>query len=187
MATHRVHAEVGEAYFCTITCHEWLPLFEEAQAYESVYNWFRHLTKADCRIHGYVIMPNHIHVVLNNVRQNSSLNQLVAEGKRFMAYDIVRNLMKMNKTTLLSTLAVGVDANELRKGKKHQVFKPSFDARTCDNERMLLKRLEYMHSNPLKGKWSLVTDFTAYPHSSAVCYELGIDQRGVLTHYRDVG
>jgi len=27
-------------YFITFTCSNWLPLFEQANAYDSVYNWF---------------------------------------------------------------------------------------------------------------------------------------------------
>ena len=43
MSLHTQHKENSEVYFCTVTCYKWLPLFEEAQTYYSVYRWFDHL------------------------------------------------------------------------------------------------------------------------------------------------
>ena len=33
--------------------------------------------------------------------------------------------------------------------------------------------LDYIHHNPVSGKWRLAEDFTKYPHSSAGFYECG--------------
>jgi hypothetical protein len=57
--------------------------------------------------------------------------------------------------------------------KIHQVFRLSFDARICANEKMVEQKLDYIHHNPVRGKWNLVDDFVKYPHSSAAFYELG--------------
>ena len=35
------------------------------------------------------------------------------------------------------------------------------------------RTLDYIHGNPVQGKWSLVNDFVEYPYSSARFYELG--------------
>ena len=185
MATHRQHTELHETYFCTLTCYRWLPLLEEANAYEAVYTWFEHLQKTDCLILGYVIMPNHIHTLLFPTNPDKPLNRLVREGKRFMAYAIVRKLKTLEKHSLLQQLREGVQANERKKGKKHQVFRLSFDARLCFTEKMLEQKLDYIHHNPVSGKWNLVDDFTRYLHSSAAYYELGSPNRYV-THYRKV-
>lgn len=187
VATHRLHTEIHQTYFCTFTCHKWLPLIEDADAYESVYRWFAHLKKDDCLLFGYVIMPNHIHAMLHPTQNAKTLNRLVGEGKRFMAYDIISKLKQLVRTDLLARLEVDVDVNERRKGKKHQVFIPSFDARVCDNERSIEQRLEYLHANPIKGKWNLAADYLSYRHSSAAFYETGVDDRNVVTHYKDVG
>jgi hypothetical protein len=48
--------------------------------------------------------------------------------------------------------------------------------------------LDYIHHNPVKGKWSLVDDFAKYPYSSASFYELGKENEMVgLIHYKDAG
>jgi hypothetical protein len=54
--------------------------------------------------------------------------------------------------------------------KKHQVFRLSFDARSCVDQKMIEQNLDYIHSNPIKGKWNLAKYFLSYPHSSARFY-----------------
>ncbi len=185
MSTHIIHDKINTTYFCTITCYRWLSLFHEADSYDAVYKWFKHLKKDDCHILGYVIMPNHIHILLHPTNSKKILNDLVSEGKRFMAYSIVGKLKKLEKSKLLEQLADGVQENEKKKGKKHQVFRLSFDARECFTEKMLEQKLDYIHHNPVKGKWSLADDFTDYKHSSAAFYELAVDN-DYITHYKEL-
>jgi hypothetical protein len=173
-------------YFCTITCYKWLPLFEEAQAYEVVYNWFSHLLEYKCFVLGYVIMPNHLHVLIYHANEHTLLNRLVGEGKRFMAYAIVNSLKVKNKQMLLNQLAKGVQEQEKVKGKKHQVFRLSFDARLCFNEKMVEQKLDYMHNNPVTGKWMLAASYIDYPHSSALYYETGKQQMFEVVHYKSL-
>ncbi len=185
MSTHTLHSEINETYFCTLTCYKWKSLFEEANAYSAVYTWFEHLKRDNCHIIAYVIMPNHLHCLVTPTKPQKTLNKLVSEGKRFMAYAIVKNLIELRKWSILEELEAGVQESERRKSKKHQVFRLSFDARQCHSEKMLEQKLDYIHTNPVKGKWSLVDDFTDYPHSSASFYEL---QKGnkFITHYKDL-
>ena len=81
---------------------------------------------------------------------------------------------------------MGVEKKERLIGKLHQVFRLSFDARKCFSEKMIEQKLEYIHHNPVKGKWDLVKDFTSYPHSSAAFYELGLQEKFEITHYKDL-
>jgi REP element-mobilizing transposase RayT len=187
VSQHVEHREAHEVYFCTITCFQWLPLIEEAQAYYAVYRWFEHLRNDGCKVVAYVIMPNHFHVLLYPTHAGTSLNKLVGEGKRFMAYDIVRNLERSGKQALLNVLHEGVEPKEKLRGKKHQVFQLSFDARKCFDEKMIEQKLDYIHHNPVAGKWSLVDDYTRYPHSSAGYYELGEVGKFEVLHYKDLG
>jgi REP element-mobilizing transposase RayT len=70
--------------------------------------------------------------------------------------------------------------------KIHQVFKPSFDARLILDEKMLFQKMDYIHNNPVRGKWNLVSDFVLYPHSSAAFYELGASYQFPITHYSKI-
>jgi hypothetical protein len=52
------------------------------------------------------------------------------------------------------------------------VFEPSFDAKAISSITFLNQKLDYIHHNPVMGKWHLCEDFTDYEHSSAAFYEL---------------
>ena len=184
---HTLQQKSDTTYFCTITCYRWLPLFSESNCYDSVYRWFEHLKNDGCYVVAYVIMPNHLHVLLHLVHKGTSLSHLVGPGKRFMAYDIVNALERLKKHDLLTIMKNGVQAKEKMKGKKHQVFRLSFDSRECDTEKMMLQKLYYIHQNPVRGKWLLVDDFADYEHSSACFYELNKPARFPVTHYADLG
>jgi REP element-mobilizing transposase RayT len=187
LSLHTEHSEINEVYFCTVTCYKWFSLFEQAQAYNSVYRWFDYLKNDGCLLIGFVIMPNHFHVLLYPTHSGTSLSKIVGDGKRFMAYDIVNALKKSGQDQVLQLLKDGVEAKEKLKGKKHQVFRLSFDARKCFSEKVIEQKLEYMHHNPVQGKWNLADDFTKYIHSSARFYELGELGRAPLFHYKDLG
>ncbi|MBK9226107.1 MAG: hypothetical protein IPL67_03360 [Ignavibacteria bacterium] len=40
-------------------------------------------------------------------------------------------------------------------------------------EKFIRQKLNYMHKNPVSGKWKLVENYLDYIHSSARFYELG--------------
>jgi REP element-mobilizing transposase RayT len=105
MSTHELKDEVHQTYFCTVTCNRWLQLFKEADAYSAVYKWFTYLEEHDkCIVAGYVIMPNHLHTLIHYMNEEKSLNKIVGEGKRFMAYAIVNKLKRFNKINLLNII-----------------------------------------------------------------------------------
>ena len=102
-----------------------------------------------------------------------------------MAYGLVKRLKQNEKNEFIKRLAAGVQASEKEKGKKHQVFRLSFDAKECDSTVMVEQKLDYIHHNPVNGKWSLVEDYADYQHSSAGYYELN-DINKYVTDYEEV-
>ena len=45
-----------------------------------------------------------------------------------------------------------------------------------------IQKLEYTHTNPVKGLWQLVMDDISYYYSSARFYETGVDDFGFLNN-----
>lgn len=160
-------------YFITFTCHRWLSLIEIVNGYDLVYKWFNILSARGHAITGYVIMPNHLHLLLHYVSGRQSLNTIVGNGKRFMAYDIIKRLENQKETRLLTKLGLDVCAADKRRGKKHEVWKDSFDVKSCRTEKFVLQKLNYIHKNPCAGKWKLAASPIDYPHSSASFYISG--------------
>ena len=49
----------------------------------------------------------------------------------------------------------------------HQVFRLSIDAKAVEGEDSIHGVLDYIHHNPISGKWNLVTDYIDYEYFSA--------------------
>jgi REP element-mobilizing transposase RayT len=160
-------------FFITFTCHKWLPLLEQTNSYDLVYNWFNYLKKQNHRIAGYVIMPNHLHMLIDFSKSAKKINTIVGDGKRFMAYELINRLDQASKTDILQQLEKAVSAKDKNNGKKHEVWKESFDWKYCETIKFAYQKLIYMHNNPCAGKWKLVEDITKYEHSSARYYISG--------------
>ena len=187
MSVRREIHEYDGIYFITITCSQWLHLFELSNGYEEVYKWFDHLKSKGHFITGYVIMPNHIHVLIAfRNTQGVSINSMIGEGKRFMSYGIVRRLMEKNEEEVLARLTALVNATDRKRGKRHEVFEPSFDWQDCRSNNFIKQKLDYIHANPCRGIWNLVNEETEYIHSSAKYYETGKQGIYAVTKYTEL-
>src|SRR6266496_693962 len=175
----------NSVYFVTFTCYKWLSLFQEANAYDAVYKWFDSLSKNNILVTGYVIMPNHVHALLYFPQMPKSLNTVIGNGKRFLAYELIKRLEEKKANSLLDVLHAGVKKRESKKGQVHKVFEDSFDAKDCHSTEFILQKLNYMHHNPVSKKWQLVNDFADYEYSSASFYEKGIKKYEKLVHIND--
>lgn len=171
MAINLKHTDNYSTWFITFSCVEWIPLFEISNAYDMVYKWFGALKESqDANIIAYAIMPNHLHIIVHFNKEGFNLHTIIANGKRFLAYEIIDRLEQENKT-ILDHLKKLVTEREKKKGQLHKVFKESFDAKAIYSHRFLMQKINYIHNNPVSGKWMLAKDFTAYNHSSASFYE----------------
>jgi len=100
MAIH-VPTQRQGIYFITFTCYCWLPLIGATESYELVHKWFDVLSEKRHTIVGYVLMPNHIHLLLYYSGEKQMLNTLIGNGKRFMAYGVVQRLQEKRAFSLL--------------------------------------------------------------------------------------
>jgi hypothetical protein len=178
-----IHEKDG-LYFITFTCQDWLPLFTHTNSYDIVYKWFDYLIAEGHFICGYVLMPNHLHVLIGFRCVSKRIQTVVSNGKRFMAYELIKRLEAGTYTSVLQQLADVVSPSDARRGKRHQVFKPSFDAKECRHDRFVEQKLQYMHNNPCSGVWNLAPDPVSYAHSSARLYLTGEPGVYKLTHYK---
>jgi len=185
MVVRTIHDQKDTAYFITITCYKWLSLIEKTNLYDFIYTWFGRIYKQGIKTMGYVIMPNHLHLLIYFPEIDTNLNKIIGEAKRFMAYEIIKRLKEKGDLKTLNFLKYGVTDEQRKSGQKHRVFKNSFDARICDSEYLIEQKLEYMHYNPVSGKWSLADDFTQYSQSSAAYYELDDAADIPIMHYRE--
>ena len=115
-------------------------------------------------------MPNHVHALFSLINTTQSINTIIGNGKRFMAYEIINCLEKNNETTLLEQLAGTVEATRKENKKQHDVWELYFlpitiGRKDCRSNEFVWQKLDYMHNNPWAGKWQLVVNAIEYIHS----------------------
>ena len=113
-------------YFITFTCFDWIDLFEITNSYDLVYKWFDVLKSQGHHIVSYVIMPNHFHAQIAFKNSVRSINTIIGNGKRFMAYGIVKRLKEMGRNDILKRLYLNVESTDRKRGKIHEVWESSF-------------------------------------------------------------
>ena len=185
MPVRKEMADKEGVYFITFTCTNWLPLFHLLGGYDIVYKWFDYLKGQGHYIIGYVIMPNHVHAIIAFTNTSKSINTIVANGKRFAAYDMVKRLEEGKKTLILDELQNRLNNTERKEGKKYGVFEPSFDWKECRTIEFIEQKLDYMHGNPCKGN-ALTKLPEAYVHSSASFYVLGVQGIYPVTSFMEL-
>lgn len=93
------------------------------------------------RFFGYAIMPNHVHFVIR-APEGGSINTVLANGKRFLAYEIVKRLKERGRKDVLMRLQQGVRASYSGRGQKHRVFETSTDLIELFHARMIEQKLK---------------------------------------------
>ena len=150
MAVRRTQQENNILYFVTFTCIDWLNLISQTNSYDCIINQFKISCDLGYHISGFVIMPNHIHLLIY-VPKAGSINKRIGNMKRFISYEIIKRLSTQNKE-LIDKLNQHVNISDRHKGQKHDVFIKSFDAKPIYNRKFAEQKLTYMHENPVKGK-----------------------------------
>lgn len=186
MAIKTIHDTTDKTWFITFTCFNWIPLLQITNSYDLVYNWFNLINqKYAIDTTAFVIMPNHVHAILH-LNKSDNLNKVISNGKRFMAYEIVKRL-KAQQPELLIRLSEACSKDEKKKGQMHKVFESSFDAKPILTDKFLQQKLDYIHHNPISEKWNLAETFIDYEHSSAGFYQKNLAHKDVaIKHYLDL-
>ena len=160
-------------FFITFTCYKWMSLIDKVNGYDIVYKWFDYLKAQGHFVNAFVIMPNHVHVIISFIETEQSINNIVGNGKRFMAYDTIKRLKENNEVDLLDLLADAVEMKRKVNNKMHEVWELSFDWKHCSSDGFIQQKMDYIHINPCKGKWNLCAMPEQYEHSSAKFYKTG--------------
>jgi REP element-mobilizing transposase RayT len=168
MAVRRKIFLPNSIYFITFTILGWKSVFTSDKYCSLVYKWFDYLIdKYQNKIYGYVIMPNHIHLLLKVVETSPNVPLLIQNAKRFLAYQLVELLAQDEEKELLQFFA---DNARRKSGAKHKLFQDRYDSLLIDTPKFFLEKLNYIHKNPIVPKWNLADNIEDYKHSSASNY-----------------
>ena len=130
-------------------------------------------------------MPSHVHAIIAFCNSGKSINAIVSNGKRFIAYDLVKRLKEKNSALILKELNNDLNNTEKKEGKIYGVFETSFDWKECRTEKFIQQELDYIHWNPCKGN-KLVGLPEQYIHTSAKFYITGLQGIYPVTSFMEL-
>jgi REP element-mobilizing transposase RayT len=163
----------GSTNFVTTTIVDFSPIFRNEALAKIVLDNIRiYSQKCHIQIHGFVIMPNHLHLLLT-VGHEGSVSQFMGRMKEYSAKEIVNWCLNNKETSLLAVFSTV--ANESKLGHQYQVWQKRFDHVVIIREDDLLIKLNYIHNNPLQERWNLCEKVEDYRFSSAKYYFKGED------------
>ena len=174
------HIEIHKIYFWTCTIYQWKSLLEKDKYKELVKLCLEELVeKKLATIYAYVIMPNHIHLII----QFNKLNGKEMPNATLLK-DTAHRLVKDLKSNALEELKK-FEVQE--KDRKYRIWQRDSLAVEILSKEMMEQKLGYIHHNPVQERWNLVKDTSDYQYSSCAFYQKGnTDKAEFLTDYSAV-
>jgi putative transposase len=168
--------DLAQCYFYTDTIYNFKHLLADDALKQIIIDSWKYLTeKKLVEIYGFVIMPNHIHLLWNILAQNGK-ESAAGSFTKYTAHAFKKYLQKHNPTILQ-------EYQSDKRDRDFQFWKRDPLAIPISTNKIFYQKLDYVHYNPTVEKWNLAAYPDAYPWSSAAFYETGFDAFGILTHY----
>ena len=155
--------EPTHPHFVTCTILHWLPLFTRQESVAIIIECLKYLqTKDNLKLYAYVILENHLHMVLFS----DDLHKSMQSFKQYTAKKLLELLKKENATILLDQLAFYKKAHH--KEKSYQVWEKGYQPKLIQGEAMMKIEIDYIHQNPVKRGY--VDEAIHWRYSSARDY-----------------
>jgi REP element-mobilizing transposase RayT len=165
------HTSIGEIYFWTATIHKWLHLLSNDFNKQLIIDYLKKLSdEGMITVYAFVIMPNHIHLIW---QQNKLNGKETPKGSllKYTGHEFLKLLKMEGKSSLYEVNAAN---------KKHEIWQRDSLGIEIYSTKVARQKLEYIHNNPVNGKWQLAEDYLSYHYSSARFYETGVDEFGFI-------
>jgi len=145
-------------HFVTFSVYRHTPVFRNnflAKTFLENLNFYCDDQKS--KLHGYVIMPDHIHLLVEML-DDSCVSDLIRDIKKYFSYKA--------KNVLLARS--GFDRSQFLCDGKFYFWERGFDEVTIASDKMFWTKFNYIHNNPVKA--NLVDMAEDYVYSSALEY-----------------
>lgn len=132
----------NRCFFVTTNTYHGMPLFCDARNVEIFFEAVQDSQKKfSFELPGYVIMPDHVHLLVLITGPNVSISQIMHSIKGICAYKLIK-----------------------QRGHKGPAWQRRFYEHVIRDERDFLTKLNYIHNNPVQA--GLVEEPGDYPYSS---------------------
>jgi REP element-mobilizing transposase RayT len=164
--------------FFTATILEWRMLLENDLYKEIVIDSLLYLVrKKKVIVYGFVIMPNHVHIVWQ-VQPGHKREDVQRDFMKYTAQMMLRVMMTIEPEKVPDYHVNAVD-------RKYQFWERNPLTIDLYNRKTLEQKMAYVHNNPVQEAWRLCVTPEEYKYSSAFFYLMGGDTWNFLTHYME--
>jgi putative transposase len=154
----------GDLHFVTFSCYRRRPLLGTVRARDRFVKILDEVRKRhDFRLIGYVVMPEHVHLILSEPAKNNPSRAL-----QVLKQKVARTLLRKRRKTLAGQLSLRF---EDAAGEERHFWQRRFYDFNIWSEKKLREKLEYIHANPVQRK--LVVHPREWPWSSWGYYAKG--------------
>jgi putative transposase len=136
----------------------------------AVHNLDYYRRKFGFRLLAYVIMPHHLHLVVQP-SSKGNISEIMRDFKKHTAREIIERLEKEGRAEVLDVFCNAAARYHPNENRKYQVWEDRFDDVALYSEKVLRAKIDYIHNNPVRG--GLADSPTEYLYSSARNYHFG--------------
>ena len=172
------HEENIKLGFYTATILDWKKLLMPDKYKEIIVGSLKFMVDQKmAKVYAFVIMPNHLHLIWI-ILKPWTLKEVQRDFMKYTSQMIKFDLAK-NHQNVLELFYVGA------KDRKYQFWQRNSLIKFLPSREITEQKMDYIHNNPVQGKWMLADDPLHYRYSSIRFYEEDNDEFGFLTHYME--
>lgn len=163
--------------FFTATVLNWQHLLTDDSIKQIIIDAIKHRVQTgEVRVYGLVIMPNHWHAIWELQPQVNKAD-FQRDLLKYISRRVIDKLKTEGRESQLS--AYTVDAAD----RTIQIWERNSLSIDIYSYTVFNQKLNYIHNNPVAGKWRLAETAYDYRYSSIRFYETGVDELGIFSHY----
>ena len=164
---------IPNLYFYTATCLEWKPLLDEDYHKKIILDSLKFFVENKvCLVYGFVIMPNHIHLILKiDPEKRSNFQQRFLKFTAQAIIDRMRVFYPKRLNSIVST----------QKDRKYHFWERNSMWKQILTEKIFYQKLRYIHQNPTRGRHKIAQSSVDYEFSSALSYTMDEPKYSWLT------
>lgn len=167
MDGYRIRDE-SKPHFVTFTVVDWVDVFSRSIYRDKVIESFEFCkNKKGMILYGYVIMTNHIHLIIQS--EEGKLSDLIRDLKAFLAREIIKMIQmgpESRSDWMLKRFEFAALSN--KRNEKNQFWNYGNHPEEIFSEKFFWTKLNYIHMNPIRAKIVLLA--SDYLYSSASNY-----------------
>jgi putative transposase len=143
----RYKASVEGTYFVTSTIIDWIKIFSLKDFPEIIIDEIKfRREKKQLEIYGYVIMPDHIHMIISS----ENIPKIMRSFKSYTAKKIIEKLKETNEKNILNKLKIAKP--DYKAESEYQVWQEGFHPKMILGISEYRQKMNYIHNNPVARK-----------------------------------